>query len=452
MVACASRGSFRSVDFIIACSVGGCEGRLSWDPRHCYNARGAEAVEVRLMCRKRTKKSAGASSFVLRIGLALLLWVPAAAGFPRFAHHFVDRRLPGGGWGQTALGDIDRDGDLDFVTGRSGGEIRWYEFVSPDRWRPHLLGRNSPSDVGGALLDVDGDGRLDFVTGGAWYKQPKRPKDGPWKRIVFDPQLRRVHDVVIADLNGDGRPDVITMSDANDLRFYVIPRKNPEGLWKKRFIWSAVHAGLSAADIDGDGDIDIVRSRFALENLGKGAAWREHRFCGIKWAERRERSFYYHATRSCVADVNGDGRPDIVLTEAEFPGARIAWFEAPAGTWKCPWKAHLLPQGTGEVRGPYHSLQVADFDGDGDLDIFSGEMELYGVKPHRWYIWENRDRGARFVEHVILDKMLGTHETAAGDVDGDGDIDLVGKPWRAVRGNGNEGRAHVDFLENLLKK
>ena len=67
----------------------------------------------------------------------------------KFNHHFIDRDLPGSQWGQTALLDIDRDGDLDFITGQTNGDIRWYEFNKNDNtWALHLLGRDSPSDVG----------------------------------------------------------------------------------------------------------------------------------------------------------------------------------------------------------------------------------------------------------------------------------------------------------------
>ena len=51
-------------------------------------------------------------------------------------------------------------------------------------------------------MDVDGDGWLDFVTGGAWYKNPG--KRGMFERIVFDPDLRKVHDVVTLMLMATG--------------------------------------------------------------------------------------------------------------------------------------------------------------------------------------------------------------------------------------------------------
>ena len=102
----------------------------------------------------------------------------------RFQHHFIDRDLPGVSWGQTALVDVDRDGDLDFITGRTKGDVRWYEFQRPDKtWTLRLLGRNYPSDVGGYAIDVDRDGRIDFVIGGAWYRRQVQPP-GIWPRHV----------------------------------------------------------------------------------------------------------------------------------------------------------------------------------------------------------------------------------------------------------------------------
>jgi hypothetical protein len=111
-----------------------------------------------------------------------------------------------------------------------------------------------------------------------------------------------------------------------------------------------------------------------------------------------------------------------------------------------------LPAGDDGDRGAYHSLVVADFDNDGDADVFTCEMEgIAGDRSPRWYIWENKDgKGQQFTEHVILDAHLGGHEAVAADFDGDGDLDLVSKLWRPRADNANGGRNHVDFLENLL--
>jgi hypothetical protein len=110
-----------------------------------------------------------------------------------------------------------------------------------------------------------------------------------------------------------------------------------------------------------------------------------------------------------------------------------------------------MAAGDNDARGAYHSLAVADFDGDGDLDVFTVEMEhIAGARKPRWFIWENVDgKGAQFVERVILDNGLGGHEAVVGDVDGDGDIDICSKLWMPRKDNANGGRNHADFVENL---
>ena len=94
---------------------------------------------------------------------------------------------------------------------------------------------------------------------------------------------------------------------------------------------------------------------------------------------------------------------------------------------------------------------MADFNGDGRPDVAVNEQEELlppGREDPRWVIWENLG-GNRHVERIVLDARLGGHELQAGDVDGDGDVDIVSKPWGPARWNGSGGRMHVDFLENL---
>jgi len=365
----------------------------------------------------------------------------------RFEHHFGDREVHDDALGQTALVDLDRDGDLDFITGKRAGPITWYEYQLADHWVKHTLGQDSPSDVGGAALDVDQDGWIDFVAGGVWYRNPGNPREAGFARHTFDENLTNIHDVIVGDLDGDGRLDVITMSDQNDLRWYAIP-DHPAKPWRMTRIANSVHAGICTGDLDGDGDLDVVRSNVWLENLDHGRQWAEHQMTE-SWGDN-SKPWTINATRTRTADINLDGRLDVVITDGENRGALIAWLEAPLDPKSGNWKSHFLPKGDDAARGAYHSLAVEDFDGDGDLDIFTVEMEaVRGERPPRWFLWENVDGKGRFVEHVILDANLGGHEAVAGDVDGDGDIDICAKLWRPDPQNANGGKNHFDYLENL---
>jgi hypothetical protein len=373
----------------------------------------------------------------------------ASAGELKFRHHFIDRDLPGDSYGQTCLVDVDKDGNLDFITGGKDREktIYWFQYRAADDWVRHVLGKEQPSDVGGTAMDVDGDGWVDHVSGGAWYRNSGRPREEGFERVVFDAQLSAVHDLVVADLDADGRLDVITMSDKNNLRWYAIPN-DPRQTWERHDIGPGVHAGAAVGDIDGDGDLDVARSNAWFENKhGKAAKWVEH---GIPFGV--EKPPYPLATRCVVVDIDKDGRNDLVMTENEIRAGKIAWLRNVDGKGT-EWRVKELAAGDRAPRGAYHSLAVADFDQDGDADIFTVEMEwIAGARPPRWFIWENVDgKGEDFVERVIVDAGLGGHEAVAADVDGDGDIDICSKLWRPRKDNANEGRNHADFLENLLK-
>jgi hypothetical protein len=365
----------------------------------------------------------------------------------RFVHHFGDRNLEGRNLGQTDLAEFDRDGDLDFVTGEQRGRIFWYEYQTADQWVRHDLGADSPSDVGGAALDVNGDGWVDFVAGGAWYENPKTPRDQPFIRHVFDPGLQAVHDLILGDVDGDGRADVLTMSDQNDVRWYRIS-DNPQAAWSSTHIGQPVHSGISLGDIDADGDKDVVRSNVWFENDARGQKWTMHKMTE-PWGAS-EPPFAVNATQTATIDLNRDGRLDVVICDGENPNSKIAWLEAPADPRGGAWMMHSLPRGDDAARGALHSLIVADFDRDGDADIFTVEMERFpGARPPRWFIWENIDGKGKLIERVILDANLGGHEAVAGDVDGDGDLDLCAKPWEARRANASGGASHFDFLENV---
>ncbi len=367
-----------------------------------------------------------------------------------FKHHVIDTDLPAGMYAQTALADLDNDGRLEYIVALRTGDIFWYKYHSPDNWSRHLLGRDSPSDVGGCALDVDGDGYIDFVAGGAWYRNPGA-SGGLFERIMFDPRLEGVHDVLSADIDGDGRHEVITMSDKNNLYCYRIP-DDPAQPWYWEYVGPGVHTGASVGDVDGDGHLDIVRSNVWFQNVrGDGTEWAMHLIGPPTPPPPDFRPYFaFNATYSVVCDMNGNGKNDIVFVDAEIPGGKIWWMENLDGLGRT-WKRHEVPNGDSVRRGAYHSLFVGDLDNDGDFDIFTCEMEAVGGDgAPRWYIWENLDgKGEQWQEHVVLDANLGGHAAVVGDITGNGLPDIISKPWNASPKNALGGKMFVVFLENV---
>lgn len=368
----------------------------------------------------------------------------------KFKAHIIDTTLPGGGYAQTALADINNDGKLEFITGRSYSDIYYYKYHTPEKWDRYLLGINSPSDVGAVVMDVDGDGWLDFVTGGAWYKNSRQ--DGIlFEKIVFDPELKSVHDVVVADIDGDGAGEIITMSDQNDLRWYKIP-EDPHRPWPFIRIGDPVHAGATVGDITGNGSLDVIRTNAWFENVkGDGTQWIEHPLpFPLQNKELLTQPFMVNATQAVVCDMNQDGHNDIVMVENEMTGGKLFWFENIKGDGS-EWVRHDIVLPGKPIRGAYHNIWVGDLDSDGDLDITSCEMEdIRGETPPRYFIWENVDgKGLEWKEHVILDVNLGGHAFMVGDITGNGNPDIISKPWWPWSDNAVGGKTFVLFLENL---
>jgi hypothetical protein len=394
--------------------------------------------------------------FVFALGLGS----GAGAGDLRFQHRFMAQDLPVtaqgvGDYGLTALVDLDRDGDLDFVLGGRSSKpsmLYWFEFQAPDRWVRHGVGQDYLSDVGLAALDVDGDGWPDLVCNGVWFRNPGKPREQPFERVVFDANASGAHDIVAADLDGDGRKDIVMMGDERTrlkaLCWYATP-SDPKQPWVRHPIGPPVHGAitpLGVADLDGDGDLDVLRADTWFKNKdGKGTQWIAH----PNMPMGRKGPFGV-CVRTAVADLDGDGRPEIIVADADIIDSKVVFLKNTDGKGGA-WTKTELPQSF--VYGSLHSLAVADFNGDGRPDIVTNEQEELlpaGRENPRWILWENLG-GGKFAEHIILDTRLGGHELQAGDVEGDGDIDICSKPWGTRPWNGVGGKLHVDFLENLLK-
>jgi hypothetical protein len=170
---------------------------------------------------------------------------------------------------------------------------------------------------------------------------------------------------------------------------------------------------LSAGDIDGDGDSDLLLGTQWLRN--DGASWSAHTLNSTSGDPDRNR----------LADVNGDERLDAVVGfEAISTPGKLAWYEQ-GSVATSEWTEHVIA----DVVGPM-SLDVADMDGDGDVDIVVGEHNLSDPASAKLYVFANEDgQGGSWTEHEVYTGDEHHDGAQVVDIDGDGDLDMLSIGW-----------------------
>jgi hypothetical protein len=336
--------------------------------------------------------------------------------------------------GSTAVGDIDGDGKPEIVIGGVGAML-WYR---PSTFEKGVVARGS-FHCGVALEDIDGDGRKEIIAGRLvpgskperweldWFK-PGKDLRQPFAEHVIDPDAGGPHDVLVADLDGDGKPEVIANDTGRSALYAYKPGADVTKPWTKQLVQTGLLAeGTSAGDLEGKGQIDIVSGPYWFSPPAAGP------FSGQAWQRHTYAAGFRELCRTALIDVNGDGRLDVVAAESEYPDGRFSWFENRVGLdSQHPWVEHHLDSRLNFA----HSLQAWRDAGTQAVNVFVGEMNEGGWgQPYnfdaRLLKYELSDRG-QSVRRELLYQGEGTHQAVVADVDGDGVPEIVGHSAQVI--------------------
>lgn len=330
-------------------------------------------------------------------------------------------------------GDLNGDGITDLIIASSaGGPLVWYE--SPE-WNKHTVYPSAKWSCEAEVADLDRDGDNDIIISEwyglnrmEWYENTGTGGDEWTQHVIGSP---RAHDIELADLDGDGDIDIVTRQQGKQGNEIVMWGQESPDKWIKKAIICPEGEGLGTGDIDRDGDIDIIIAGIWYEGTNEimDGTWEKHMFGDWPGDAIVQ-----------VADINGDGRLDVILTQSEGTHS-VSWFEAPADVKNEKWTEHII----NERLEKGHSLGITDMDNDGDMDVVAAEMHQ-SQDPDEVIIYINNGMGLSWAKNVISE--AGLHNIRIGDFDGDGDTDIFGANWNSVE---EAGFAPVELWINELK-
>ena len=303
-------------------------------------------------------------------------------------------------------------------------------------WKRHTIDDASKGADGVRLADANGDGRMDIATG--WeeggvvrvYLHPGAKKvKSPWPAVTVG-EVTSAEDAVFADLDADGRLDVVSACEGRTQSVFVHwaptePEKySNKSAWTTKAIpcttgeqkrhWmfclpmeleGAKHPALVVGSKGSGAGVGLLTSAESPRDL---STWKYRELCKAGWI-----------MSLLAVDVNGDGHRDVLASDRKGPDAQVFWLQNP-GSLEGRWTRHTV----GCVGSEVMFVDHGDLNGDGRLDVAAA------VKPSKIVLLTRQEgeKAAWLSESLTVpaDRYGSTKAVKIVDINQDGKPDLAG--------------------------
>ncbi len=330
------------------------------------------------------------------------------------------RQYPAGTWTEEPVtedirapahvepADFDGDGDLDLLVASLGelfpsdlriGSVVVLENDGEQRFTSRVAAEGLPRVADVRAGDLDGDGDLDLAAAAFGYDRGETlwlENRGDWAFEVHVLQrFSGAINAIAADLDADGAGDIVALISQEWEEIWAFP--GPE--LRPRLLWGTTNpdfgsSWITLVDLDRDGDPDILHSNGDAFDYAPANSRPWH---GVQWLENRgDMRFEPHriadlqgASSPQAADLDGDGDLDVAVVSAynqwdDESAHSLVWLE---NNGRMQFAMHRI------ARAPTHLITLAagDLDGDGDADLVTGGMHISGPydRMSRVTVWSN---------------------------------------------------------------